>query len=187
MSRPDPMSSMSFLVEISSVNTLSGEIEPLCLAGKDLPANAKIKLNNGDLIISKVRTYRGAAAIVQNDSLVGNGAFTVLQESEKINKETAYVYFKSAPMLKLSLKYNAGTAYPVIDNTDILNLPFPLIPDKAQQHIKQKITEMYNAKTLSRRLLDIAKRGVEIAIEKSENDAEKWIAEEMNENGTYKK
>lgn len=80
-------------VEISSVNTLSGEIEPLSLSGKNLPANAKIKFNRGDLIISKVRTYRGAIAIVQNDGMVGSGAFTVLKESKKINKETAYVYF----------------------------------------------------------------------------------------------
>ncbi|MBA4321055.1 MAG: hypothetical protein C0412_21910 [Flavobacterium sp.] len=166
-------------VEISSVNTSSGENEPLCLAGKDLPANAKIKLNNGDLIISKVRTYRGAVAIVQNDNLVGSGAFTVLQEAGIINKETAYAYFKSAPILKLSLKYNAGTSYPVIDDKDILNLPFPFIPDKAQQKIKQKITEMYTAKALSKRLLDIAKRGVEMAIEKSEKESQEWISAEL--------
>jgi hypothetical protein len=166
-------------VEISSVNTSSGEMEPLSLMGKELPANAKIKLNNGDLIISKVRTYRGAIAIVQRDGLVGSGAFTVLRELGKINKETAYVYFKSAPLLKLSLKYNAGTSYPVIDDKDILNLPFPLMPDKTQQDIKQKITEMYEAKALSKRLLDIAKRGVEMAIEKNEKVAQNWIDAEL--------
>ncbi len=166
-------------VEIGSVNTSSGEIDPLSLSGKELPANAKIKLNNGDLIISKVRTYRGAVAIVQHDGFVGSGAFTVLRESEKINKETAYVYFKSAPLLKLSLKYNAGTSYPVIDDNDILNLPFPLIPQKTQENIKNKIVEMYHTKILSKRLLDIAKRGVEMAIEKSEKDAQNWIETEL--------
>lgn len=166
-------------VEISSVNTSSGEIEPLSLVGKELPANAKIKLKNGNLIISKVRTYRGAVAIVQHDGFLGSGAFTVLSESEKMNKETAYVYFKSAPILKLSLKYNAGTTYPVIDDKDILNIPFPLIPEKIQQNIKQKITEMYNARALSKYLLDTAKRGVEMAIEKSEKDAQSWIETQL--------
>lgn len=166
-------------VEISSVNTSSGEIDPLLLLGNELPVNAKIKLNSGDLIISKVRTYRGAVAIVQNDRFVGSGAFTVLRESEKINKETAYVFFKSAPILRLSLKYNSGTSYPVIDDKDILNLPFPVMREKAQKDIKQKITEMYETKALSKRLLDIAKLGVEMAIEKSEKDAQNWIDAEL--------
>ncbi|HEY9167744.1 MAG TPA: restriction endonuclease subunit S [Candidatus Kryptonia bacterium] len=166
-------------VEIGSVDTSSGQIEPLSLYEKDLPANAKIKLNKGDLIISKVRTYRGAVAIVQSDDLIGSGAFTVLQESKKINKETAYVFFKSAPILNLSLKYNAGTSYPVIDETDILGLPFPLIPVKVQQAIRSKITEMYETRALSKRLLEIAKRGVEMAIEKNEKEAEMWMNKEL--------
>jgi len=166
-------------VEISSVNVLSGEIDSLSLIGKELPANAKIKLNNGDLIISKVRTYRGAVAIVQDGGLIGSGAFTVLKESERMNIETAYVYFKSAPILRLSLKYNAGTSYPVIDDKDILNLPFPLMPEETQKTIKQRVVEMYDAKALSKRLFDIAKRGVEMAIEKSEKDAQNWIDAEL--------
>lgn len=76
-------------------------------------------------------------------------------------------------------KYNAGTSYPVIDDADILNLPFPPILEKTQQQIKQEITEMYTAKALSKRLLDIAKRSVEIAIEKNEKDAQNWIDAEL--------
>ena len=170
-------------IGIGSVNTSSGTIEPLCLAGNDLSANAKIKLNNGDLIISKVRTYRGAIAIVENDDLIGSGAFTVLQECEKINKETAYAYFKSAPILKLSLKYNVGTSYPVIDDTDILNIPFPLIPKETQQSIKQKIREMYDSKNISEHLLNIARRGVEITIEKGEKEAQNWIDADLRKEG----
>ncbi|MDG7001366.1 MAG: restriction endonuclease subunit S [Nitrososphaerota archaeon] len=166
-------------VEISSISPSSGEIETLDLSGKDLPANAKIKLSKGYLLISKVRTYRGGIAIVQHDGLVGSGAFTVLEESEKINKETAFVYFKSSPILRLSLKYNAGTSYPVIDDSDILNMPFPLIPVKLQQAIKSRITEMYRARAMSKRFLETAKHGVEIAIERSEKEAEKWMNKEL--------
>ena len=39
--------------------------------------------------------------------------------------------------------------------------------------------ESQKAKSLSKRLLDIAKRGVEMAIEKDEQDAQKWIDEEL--------
>jgi hypothetical protein len=42
---------------------------------------------------------------------------------------------------------------------------------------------MYEAKALSKRLLDIAKRGVEMAIEKSEKDAQGWIDLELKRAG----
>ena len=38
---------------------------------------------------------------------------------------------------------------------------------------------MYTAKELSKRLLDIAKRGVEMAIEKNEKHAQDWITTEV--------
>ena len=38
---------------------------------------------------------------------------------------------------------------------------------------------MYKTKKLSKRLLEIAKRGVEMAIEKNEKEAEKWIHQEL--------
>ena len=166
-------------VEISSVNTATGEIDPLILLGSDLPPNAKIKLNINDVIISKVRTYRGAISIIQEDNLVGSSAFTVLRETGEINRETLFAYLKSKPILELSLKYNAGTSYPVIDDSDMLNLPFPIIPKDIQDKIRLKITGMYNTKALSKRLLEIAKRGVETVIEENEKDALAWIDMEL--------
>ncbi len=167
-------------VEIGSIDISSGQIQPSPILGKDLPANAKIKLKQGDLLLSKVRTYRGAVGIARNEDLIGSSAFTILQETGEVNRETAYVFFRSAPILNLSMKYNAGTSYPVIDDNDILRLPFPLIPRETQQRFRSRITEMYRTNMLSRRLLQISKRGVEIAIEKNEKEAEEWIDGEID-------
>jgi hypothetical protein len=38
---------------------------------------------------------------------------------------------------------------------------------------------MYSAKALSKQLLEIAKRAVEIVIEKNEKEAESWIDSEL--------
>ena len=46
-------------VEIGGVNVSNGEIIASRVLGEDLPANAKRVLKKGDVIISKVRTYRG--------------------------------------------------------------------------------------------------------------------------------
>lgn len=165
-------------VEISCVNTADGSIDPLRLKGYELPANAKIKLFNDDIIVSKVRPYRGAIGIVNSDSLVGSGAFTVLQENGDIYKETLMVFLRSKPMLAYSLKFNTGTTYPTITDDDILRFSVPLFEPKKQGRIKSKVEESMEMKLVSRKMLDIAKRGVEMAIEKNEKDAEEWMKKE---------
>lgn len=172
-------------VEIGSINTSNGEISSEDIIGKDLPANAKLKLNNGDILISKVRTYRGAVAIVENADYIGSGAFTVLQEKIncKINKETLYTFFKLKPILDLTLKYNTGTSYPTITDEDILNMPIPIFKTDIQNEVKEDIQEAKVLQLKSKQLLEIAKRGVEIAIEENEEVATSWINEQLSKIG----
>ena len=91
-------------VEIGDVNVSNGEIIANGVLGKNLPANAKRVLENGDVIVSKVRTYRGAVAIVGVSGYVGSGAFCVLRENGRINKETLLAFLHSKPLLDWSLK-----------------------------------------------------------------------------------
>jgi restriction endonuclease S subunit len=166
-------------IEISCINISDGSMQPLILMGDELPANAKINFSDKDVIVSKVRPYRGAIGIVTGNDYVGSGAFTVLQENGGINKETLFVFLRSKPMLEYSLKFNTGTSYPTITDNDILNFPLPLIVETKQKQIKEKVKEAINAKYISKQFLDIAKRGVEMAIEKNEKTAQEWIDSEL--------
>lgn len=162
-------------VEIGSIDISTGEIIPNKMVGAELPANAKRVLKNNDVIISKVRTYRGAITIVEENEYVGSGAFTVLRENGRVNKETLLVFLHSKPLLSWSLKPNTGTTYPVIVDNDILNLPIPLLPESKQLQIQQKTTESFALRKQSKHLLECAKRAVEMAIEKNEDAAIKWL------------
>jgi type I restriction enzyme, S subunit len=170
-------------IEIGCINISDGSMEPIVLQGLELPANAKINIQKGDVVVSKVRPYRGAIGIVYRDGYIGSGAFTVLQENGVIKKETLMIFLRLRPLLDLSLKYNTGTSYPTITDDDILDLPLPKIDIGIQDQIKEKITEMYSAKKLSKSLLEIAKKGVEIAIERDEKEAGKWIISEIDKLG----
>ena len=141
-------------IEIGSINTSNGEITFEEIQGNDLPANAKIKLHIGDVLISKVRTYRGAVAVVENSDYIGSGAFTVLHErlNSQINKETLYTFFKLKPILDLTLKYNTGTSYPTITDEDILNMPIPIFKQNIQNEIREKIQEAKKLQTQSKQL-----------------------------------
>ena len=168
-------------VEIGSVNVSNGEIIPNEVLGAELPANAKRVLKKGDVIISKVRTYRGAITIVEETDYIGSGAFTVLKENGQINTGTLLAFLHSKPLLAWSLKPNTGTSYPVIVDDDILNLPIPLLSKSIQTQIQQKVIESFNLRKQSKHLLESAKRTVEIAIEEDEKTAIDWLKNQVSE------
>ena len=143
--------------------------------GKDLPANAKRVLKKGDIIISKVRTYRGAITIVQEDGYVGSGAFCVLSENGRVNKETLLACLRSKLFLTWSLKPNTGTSYPTLDDDDILDFPIPILSKKKQAEIERKVTESFSLRKHAKNLLEYTKRAIEIAIEQDEQAAIDWL------------
>jgi len=112
-----------------------------------------------------------------DNALCSTGFFVI--NSEKINSETLLVLLKSL-VGQLQLKKGcSGTILTAIGDDEFKRIILPDIPVSIQSDIKKKITEMYNAKALSNRLLNIAKQGVEIAIEKDEKEAQDWIGMEL--------
>lgn len=155
-------------IEISDVNVSNGEIIPNRLAKKEIPANGKVTLCQNDLLISKVRPYRGAVSFIDFEvkDLLGSGAFTVLQEKTTYKKEVLMIFLKLDFIKDLLLRYNCGTSYPVIKDEDIMNLKIPLIRPDIQEEIAGLIKKSHEARKKSKELLEEAKRKVEEMIEK---------------------
>ena len=72
-------------------------------------------------------------------------------------------------------KEQTQTAQPKISDKDIHNFILPLLKDNIISEIEIGYIESQKNKKFSKSLLEIAKRGVEMAIEKDEKEAEKWI------------
>lgn len=155
-------------IEIGDVNIGDGSVESNIVPVKELPDNAKRVLHHDDIIISKVRPYRGAVAIINidNKDLIGSGAFTVLHEKTGYKKEVLQVLLRTKIYKDWLLKWNVGTSYPVIKDEDILNLPIPLLPEATQSLIAEKIQKSFDLRKQSKELLESAKRMVEEEIEK---------------------
>jgi type I restriction enzyme, S subunit len=182
----NPQNDTEYLyTEISDVNVSTGEVDSNLIPAKELPDNAKRILQKGDLIISKVRTYRGGIGIVSQDNVIGSGAFTVLQENKNsdYNIETLFAFLRLKPILEWTLKPNTGTSYPVIVDNDILNMLIPNISLSLQTEIAENIQKSNFARKQSRRLLDIAKQAVEMAIEQNEQIATEFINAECKKIG----
>lgn len=163
--------------EIGDVNISNGSVSYSKVLEDELPANGKMRLSKGNIIISKVRPYRGAIGIIREEpkNYVGSGAFTILSEKSSYKKEVLQVLLRCNHYKDLIMKYNAGTSYPVVKDDDLLNLPIPIIDYKIQQEISGLIEKSFALKQQSEQLLETAKRSVEIAIEQNEEAAMEYI------------
>lgn len=169
------------LANISTNGNISGFIEA---QGKDLPTRARRKVNTGDVIVSTIEGSLSSIALISEDldnALCSTGFFVIT--SEKINSETLLIFLKSlAGQLQLK-KGCSGTILTAIGDDEFRRIILPDLSSNIQLDIKNKISEMYKAKALSKHLLGIAKHAVEMAVEKNEAIAAKWIKAEVKKLG----
>jgi len=169
------------LANISSNGEINGYTENF---GNELPSRARRKVQKGDLVISTIEGSLESIALITEDwknALCSTGFFVV--NSNKLNPETLLVLLKTKVGQMQLKKGCKGTILTAIDKNELSKIVLPKIDSKTQEEIKAKITEMYEAKKLSKSLLEIAKRGVEMAIEKDEQEAGKWINGEIEKLG----
>ncbi len=169
------------LANISANGEINGYTENL---GKELPSRARRKVQKDDLIVSSIEGSLDSIALISENlqnALCSTGFFVI--QSENINSETLLILLKTK-VGQLQLKRGCkGTILTATSKDELSKIVLPKIDSKIQEEIKKKITEMYETKKLSKFLLEIAKRGVEMAIEKNEQEAEKWINNEIKKLG----
>lgn len=153
-------------IEIGDINTSSGIASYNTIQTNELPANAKMAVAKDDILISKVRPYRGAVAIIdfKAQDIVASGAFAVLREKGNFKKEVLQVLLRTSIYKEWLLKWNVGTSYPVIKDEDILNLPIPKIDLQTQASIASHIQQSLTLRAEAKALLNEAKAKVESAI-----------------------
>ena len=158
-------------IEISDINTDIGEVNYTERLGKQLPPNARIPIDGGELIISKVRPTRGAIGIVAEElskNIFCSSAFSVFTVSSPL-KEYLYLIARSI-IGKLQMERpTTGTSYPTINDRDVENINVPTLPDETQQKLASFVRQSYEARSKAKQLLEEAKRIVENAIETESN------------------
>lgn len=153
-------------IEIGDINIGDGTANYNHIQKDELPDNAKRVLHKNDILISKVRPYRGAVSIIDfdDDKLIGSGAFTVLHEKTAYKKEVLQILLCTQVYKDWLLKWNVGSSYPVIKDEDILNLPIPKIPNQVQTEIATYVQKSISLRNEAKQLLESAKLKVEDAI-----------------------
>lgn len=167
--RFEPAASGSFdYIEIGSLGadgTAAAEIMPMAEA----PSRATQHVRAGDVITSTVRPIRRLSALVADaqEGAVCSSGFVVL-EPRKISGEVLLTYLRLPVVCELMDLHTSATMYPAISEADLLALPIPAIASDIQAQVQADVRQAAQARQHATRLLDAAKRAVEIAIEDSE-------------------
>ena len=153
--------------EISDINAGNGDVSFNLVEGKELPANAKIKIEGGELLISKVRPTRGAITIIPDSwskNHIASGAFSVFGIVSPMREYLQVVLRSMIGKLQME-RPTTGTSYPTITDQDVENLIIPILSKPIQQKIADFVRQSHDARKKAKELLGEAKRKVEEMIE----------------------
>ena len=168
-------------IELANIGS-NGEITGFTEAeGQDLPTRARRKVSKNDVIVSSIEGSLSSCALIPdeyNGALCSTGFYIV--DSTKINPQTLLVLLKS-PIGQEQLKKGcSGTILTAINKDEIGKIVLPIVDSGIQHQIKQKITESFNLRKQSKHLLECAKKAVEMAIEKDEETAMRWLDSQLD-------
>ena len=163
-------------IEIGDVEG-GGGVGATQLDSVDAPSRATWHVRTGDVLTSTVRPLRRLSAIVasEQDRFVASSGFAVLQPTD-VSPEVLMTFLRLPVICELMDLFASASMYPAISEADILALPVPVISPEIADTVTTAVQSAFAARARSRALLSAAKRGVEIAIEDSEEAALAYLA-----------
>jgi type I restriction enzyme M protein len=137
------------LIETSCVDPETLTISPKRIKGRDSNYTSLKRLQGGDILISRRRTYRGAIVIVppELDGSLAISEFSVLRLHEGYDSNYVVEVLRSPQFLQLMTIYSTGEMSGRIAEKDLRRLQIPLPEDhyrlgaKLREH-RQRIAEL---------------------------------------------
>ncbi|MEG5015287.1 MULTISPECIES: N-6 DNA methylase [unclassified Microcoleus] len=164
------------------IGNLSGEgfANSEVVAMEEAPSRAQWFVKTNDVITSTVRPIRRLSALIESEqnNYICSSGFAVLKPT-KIEPEVLLIYLRSPIVCEILDLHTTASMYPSISTEDLLNIPITLPKESTRQKITEKVRESRQAREQSKQLLEIAKTGVEQAIETNEATAIIWMNQQL--------
>ena len=158
-------------IEISTVNPKTGEASWTEVNTRDAPSRARMKVRQGDIIVSLTRPHHGSIAYlgVDHDGCIASTGFAVLRGvAEHVRRDFLWCVLRTQMCLRQMLQRASGGNYPAICDLELAKIVVP-IPVKAVQGAI--VAEA------SRRQREAATRQVEA--EAKWQQAKRWFEEQL--------
>ncbi|MEH2000868.1 MAG: N-6 DNA methylase [Nostoc sp.] len=167
-------------VKNGQINFESAVKIPITMADVDKPVGLQV----GDILFTRKGSFGNSAVVTE---LEVNGIISseimLVRLSSASKKEILPEYislFLNSKFGYLQVERRVhGVAYYSISQPDLANLLIPILPKPQQQKIVEKIKSSFLLKLKSKQLLEIAKTGVERAIETDEATATAWMNQQL--------
>jgi type I restriction enzyme S subunit len=123
-------------VEISDVDEISGLTGVESMLFKDAPSRARRIARHDDIIVSTVRTYLRAIAVVKNPpaNFVVSTGFAVLRP-QTVNAGYARYAVAHDGFIHEVIARSKGVSYPAINANELVRIALPVPPEDEQQAI----------------------------------------------------
>ncbi len=157
-------------IELANVGT-SGNITGSTIAdGSELPTRARRIVHAGQVIISSIEGSMQSCALItpEYDGALCSTGFYVI-DSDMYNPETLLLLFKSPAVQSLMKRGCSGTILSAISESELRKIPLPYIDTQTQQTISGHVKNSFNLRKESERLISLAVKSIETAIEYGEN------------------
>lgn len=127
-------------IEISHVDNITAQISEFKYNYfKSLPSGGKIILKDNDILVSKVRPYRGSITIFKDKFkyivTASKNAFSVYRSTnfEYPYYLTAFIRYRAG--LDQIVMQQSGTSYPTVSDDEISDIQIPLLDEKVMKKI----------------------------------------------------
>lgn len=139
----------------------------------------------GEILLSKDATP-GMAYLLSEEPqkmIVSGGILRLTIDSKQVLPEYLTLVLNSVVVQKQIERDAGGSIINHWRPDQVKATIIPILKDDKQKEIKELIEKSFNDRVLSKALLKIAKRGVEMAIEKDEKKAKNWINSKIEKLG----
>lgn len=166
-------------IELADVGT-SGNITGATVAdGSELPTRARRIVHAGQVIVSSIEGSLQSCALITSEydgALCSTGFYVI--DSDMYNSETLLLLFKSPMIQSLMKRGCSGTILSAISENELRKIPMPYIDFDIQQTISEHVRDSFTLRKESERLIALAVKSVELAVEYDENTAMNLITQE---------
>ncbi|PCJ61506.1 MAG: type I restriction endonuclease subunit R [Rhodospirillaceae bacterium] len=158
----DPNNEITY-VDISSVDGVNGIATKETMSFSAAPSRARRRVRHGDVIVSTVRTYLKAIAVVRDpeDSLIVSTGFAVIRPRDELTPNyLGFLVFASYFVEQIIVR-SKGVSYPAINAGELVAISVPL-PSPPEQTAIAAFLDRETAKidglvAEQRRLIDLLK------------------------------
>ncbi len=166
-------------IELANVDTMGGISNVETAIGCALPSRARRLVKSGQVIVSSVEGSLSSCALItpEYDNAICSTGFYVVS-SERYNSETLLLLFKSEAVQAMLKKRCSGTILTAISKDELEKMLLPEVEKSMQKVIASMIQESFALRDNSKKLLELAVKAVEIAIETDEASALVWLKEQ---------